>query len=451
MPYTYPPQWYEDPVPEGSSLIEPMRSWLWFLNGTHSSQASTVPWACVECWDGSTREVPPSGSMANLDSGNRWHPDTVTAALSGMWATFQAPSGGDVVNRFQIYYRLISQPTIRFCFLDDWSIGGGTDTSPTLPAASFENVIRFQAGDWTFTGLVDEGTALLVVYFTASDRQWVYMGDLVPINPVSLDPRPFTFSRDSGNPGWRPGAGADYRCISAVDDSTIITGNPDIAMGAPMDTTNDEDAFATRPICDVNGHTTTASHRYRVGEFRNLGAMNKHADSQTNSDRNSAGYDGSDNRFEHFNRTNDNARVVMLNIPAAAYDVHTTVYEESVPSTLIPSTGGDETPPVVTYVTPQPNVPIRSNSQITIDVTDDSGDFAGIQLRVKFPTARPKRPTETIHGGDTTGVFEPFYENCEVIPITDGFRFVLSRTGGWPASPTFTASPVDSSGNVIAS
>jgi hypothetical protein len=111
------------------------------------------------------------------------------------------------------------------------------------------------------------------------------------------------------------------------------------------------------------------------------------------------------------------------------------------------SGGGDTTPPTVTYVNPLPGSQIRSDSIITIDVTDNSGGFATIQLRVQYRSAVPALPTETIYSGDSAGEFEVFYKGSTVSSITDGLRFVIDRDEGWPSTPTFVASPVDSSGN----
>ncbi len=109
--------------------------------------------------------------------------------------------------------------------------------------------------------------------------------------------------------------------------------------------------------------------------------------------------------------------------------------------------GGDTNPPVVVYVDPLPGTQIRSDTTITLDVTDDSGGFAAVQLRVQYNSAAPALPTETVYSGDSLGDFEAFYESSTVSSITDGLRFVLTRDEGWPSTPTFVASPVDPSGN----
>jgi hypothetical protein len=341
--------------------------------------------------------------------------------------------------------------------LNDWAIGGGTDSNPTVPTTIEEAEIDNGGSDRHWFALVDEGAAIVMVWSDGStSRQWVYMGDMDSDNPLSVDPRPFVMSASWTTPGWRPASG-DYRGISAVDNTTIVSCSLDSEMQSPMEDSDDQDAFATRPLCSAALYSTTASHRYRLGKFRNLGAIGRFANSIDDNIRDTAGYTASDYRFEQWNRGNDNAAVVHLNINGVEYDDHAVVSEISVPNQLIPGAGSDDEPPVVTFVSPDPNTTIRSNTAITIDVTDNNNFFASIQLRVKFSGAAPPRATESIHGGDALGVFEPFYQQCSVTPITDGFRFVLQRVNpdpngsdtGWPSTPTFVVTPVDREGNAI--
>lgn len=114
----------------------------------------------------------------------------------------------------------------------------------------------------------------------------------------------------------------------------------------------------------------------------------------------------------------------------------------------------DTVRPVVTYVDPTPGTPIQPDRPITVDVTDDTGLFCNVALRVLYENARPARPEEVIYTGQR---FSAFYSESTVAPITDGFRFVLKRQHpdplrradepGWLATPTFEADPVDFGGN----
>ena len=457
MAYTYPPQWYEDSVGFANTWLA-AREFLWYLNGTHPTQVSTVPWSVIDCYDGVTREQPTSGDLSNLDPGNKWFPGSATAPSQDMWITVQAPGGGPVINRFQLYVRftVFTRANFSFIFLNDWSIGAGTPSSPTVPTTIESAEIANAFADAHWFALIDEGAVIVMVWSdSVAPRQWLYMGDMDSDNPLSVDPRPFVMSVAWTAPGWRP-SGADYRGISAVDNTTLISCALDNEMQNPMEDSADQDAFATRPLCSIALYSNTASHRYHLGKFRNLGAIGRFANSIDDNIRDTAGFTASDFRFEQWNRGQDNAAVVQLNLNEVEYDAHEVVSAISVPIQLIPATG-DEVPPVVTFVAPNPNTTIRSSTAITIDVTDNSNSFAGIQLRVKFSGAAPARATESIHAGDTLGVFEPFYQASSVIPINNGFRFVLKRVNpdpngsdtGWPSTPTFVVTPVDDAGNAI--
>ena len=458
MAYTYPPLWYEDTVGFSNTWLA-AREWLWWVNGVHPTATNTVPWTVVECYDGTTRLVPTNGDLSTLDASNRWSPDTGLAAVQNMWLTLQAPASGndDITNRFQIFvqFRVFTVCRFQLLFLNDWSIGAGSDFNPTVPTASEFADIPNHFDDYKWLGLLDEGTLILMIHSTASGgREWIYMGEVQSVNPITLDPRPFVMSAIQNAPGWRPG-GSDYRAISAVDNSTIVNVGVETELQLAFeDSTDNNDAFATRPMCRASCYSNVAGHRYQVGIFRNLGAMSRFAKSGDDNIRTSSGYTGSDNVFEQWNVGVANAGIIHLNIPEQSLAEYEFVSENSVPDVLIPSgtTPPTPTPPTVTFVSPPPNTTIRSNTSIVIDVTDMDG-FAGIQLRVQFKSAAT-HATETIHGGDVLGKFEPFYQDCTVTQITDGYRFVLTRVNpdptagdtGWLSPPTFVVTPIDSQG-----
>ena len=114
----------------------------------------------------------------------------------------------------------------------------------------------------------------------------------------------------------------------------------------------------------------------------------------------------------------------------------------------------DTVSPVVVFVDPPPGTPIQPDAAITVDVTDDTGTFCNVALRVLYENSRPSIPEEVIYTGQR---FSDFYVESTKTAIANGFRFVLRRVNpqaarrvddpGWPATPTFEADPIDSGGN----
>ena len=125
-----------DSVAPGSTY-DALRELWWWINGTHPTTANGIVWECIEVWDGTLREAPSGGKMTNLSSGNLWIPSTSPSGSlpSGAWAVFRN-TGGAVAAKFQIYVKMeaASQAGHSLVSLDDWSVGGGTGPSPTLPA-----------------------------------------------------------------------------------------------------------------------------------------------------------------------------------------------------------------------------------------------------------------------------------------------------------------------------
>lgn len=78
-------------------------------------------------------------------------------------------------------------------------------------------------------------------------------------------------------------------------------------------------------------------------------------------------------------------------------------------------------PPVATLVSPAPPT-ITQAASVTIDVTDDDGDLAGVAI-----TANGE-PVYTTAGG-----FVSPYTGSSTSGVTNGTRFVVTRTGGWLA------------------
>ncbi len=464
MPITYPPEFYKQSSAPANTY-DAMRDIIWFMNGNGTSQTSSVIWTCIDCFDGVTREQPTNGDMLNLTGGNLWRPGAVSSLAQGMWVALESTGNAHVAATFQIYGRceLFGPFSLSLMPLADFATGGAATSTPTLPAAILGQPPSVNAGDGRFpsvtdriyTVIFDEGMTIIRSNNESTTAQsWLYIGEVNSINLESSDPRPFIFKATVTN-NLRP-AQADYLRISIADSVTRANVRTDGESFNPMDSTNTHNDLGIEYVCKVNTWCVLAGDLYQMGFLRNIGGCAK--DIGSSSVLHTMGFDGSDFRFEMWSLTEDDPKMVTLWPLAIALADHTVVSELSIPDTLIPKVvAGDIILPEVVYVNPLPDTEIRSDTAITVDVTDDQQFFSGIQLRVRFDSARPPHPTETIHGGDVLGRFEPFYQDCAVQQIANGFRFTLTRVNpnpdatstGWPATPTFTATAVDTSGNTI--
>ncbi len=461
MALTYPPAHYEQAVALGSTY-DAIRDVWWVINGSHPVAVnSSTPWECIEVWDGTTREVPIGGVMSNLSGGNLWKPGiSVTSLPQNAWATFRSP-GGAVAAQFQIFVKMesSSQAGHSLISLDDWVVGGGTDATPALPATIIGQPPSGN-GDGRFTNqptyiwalILDEGMFLIRMINPAggdsNNMRWTYMGEVDLVSTEADDPRPFITPRNTSQAGWN-GSFTHVR-LSPVDQSTICSVRNRPYYDTSMGVTTRYNDLGLEYLCNVCFDAEDpAGHRHTVGYARNVGAIEQ----EVPHNRATAGYTGSDFRFEVTRiLASPNPQLVTLWPPGTALGAgHTIIAEESVPTQLIPAVtaggGGDTTRPVVVYVDPIAGSQIVPTTTLTIDVTDDSGGFANIQLRVRYEAADPLIPTETIYGGDDLDKFEPLYTSSTIAVISNGFRFVLTRDGGWPSTPTFIASPIDGSGN----
>lgn len=88
--------------------------------------------------------------------------------------------------------------------------------------------------------------------------------------------------------------------------------------------------------------------------------------------------------------------------------------------------GGDDTPPTIANITPAPGTPVEPDDAISFEVTDAQGLHSA---RVAFTLGDV---TELAHDGD---FYWPYKASVRE-DITDGWRFILRRTGGWRSPPT---------------
>jgi len=454
MALSVQPVYYEQAVALGSTY-DGIRDAFWWINGSHLSTTNAIPWECIECWDGTTRLVPTGGDMGALPGGNLWKPGAGSSLPINAWATFRNP-GGAASGFFQVHIRMRTsgQAEIMLIPLDDWSIGAGTDAAPTLPttilatSGSGNNIYTNQA-TFIWAVILDEGMFYIRMMATAgvnSNSRWTYLGEYQSWNTDADDPRPFIITT-SANVAGIP---ATTMCArrSPLNNSTLCTVRSYSYRYQTQGVATAYDEAGVDYLANVGLYSDTASHRFLMGTLRNIGAIDEVAPAA----RATCGITPTDYRFEVWRHVASVIGIVSSWPAGTALAAgHTVISEASIPTELQPASsggGGDTTPPVVTFVDPIPGVQIRASQAITLTVTDDSGGFGNIQLRVAYPTSKVSRPTETIYGGDRLGAFEACYTSSEITAIANGYQFVLRRDGGWPATPEFTASPIDSSGNI---
>lgn len=104
-----------------------------------------------------------------------------------------------------------------------------------------------------------------------------------------------------------------------------------------------------------------------------------------------------------------------------------------------PLGSGDATAPSVSGVTPAGGATLVPTSTVQLDVTD-AGGFRRVLLVAELPTSQ-----EVIHNG---AAFTATYQESTRTAITNGWRYVVRRVGGWPrGSWTLRPYAIDTSGN----
>jgi hypothetical protein len=99
------------------------------------------------------------------------------------------------------------------------------------------------------------------------------------------------------------------------------------------------------------------------------------------------------------------------------------------------------TPPVISNVSPGTGVAISATAPLEFDVTDNSGLFRRVVVKLQFVG---QEAWEIAYDGD---YFDPRYSvGSSRAVITNGWRYTLNRDGGWPGSPTLTVFAIDQQG-----
>jgi hypothetical protein len=109
------------------------------------------------------------------------------------------------------------------------------------------------------------------------------------------------------------------------------------------------------------------------------------------------------------------------------------------------SAGGETTPPTVTVVTPPEGTPLNPDTQLVVDVQDETG----LSVNRLFATFANSSSSEAIYDG--TNFLQPYADFSSIQELTPGlhYRFTLRRTGGWPGAVALNVLPVDTSGNLV--
>jgi hypothetical protein len=118
---------------------------------------------------------------------------------------------------------------------------------------------------------------------------------------------------------------------------------------------------------------------------------------------------------------------------ASSIDMGGRAYAPIGGTTIIPVT-----PPVVSNILPANGTPIYATTPLQFDITD-TDVFTAVIVMVSFADGT----YEVVYD---SSVFATGYASSTFSEITDGFRFVLRRRGGWPSSPTLKVIGVDAAG-----
>lgn len=128
--------------------------------------------------------------------------------------------------------------------------------------------------------------------------------------------------------------------------------------------------------------------------------------------------------------------VITTDIGSSASSIGT----QTVDATLIPPLG-DVVDPVVSGQSPAPGSVINPNTAVTFNVTDN----VALRTVFVFVAFAGTDAREVVHDGTS---FTPNYAGASTRTGTSAnYAYTCRRFGGWPASPTFVALPIDTSGN----
>ncbi len=97
----------------------------------------------------------------------------------------------------------------------------------------------------------------------------------------------------------------------------------------------------------------------------------------------------------------------------------------------------DYVEPQITNLSPAPGSVIYPWTTVSFDVTDETG-ILFLEIQADHGTR------EVIHDGDA---FVYPYTTSSRVPVENGWRYQVRRTGGWKTSPRFLVRAFDTAGN----
>jgi hypothetical protein len=232
------------------------------LCGEHATATSTTDWTVVDSWDGTTRTAPVSGDLA--DCANAWVPGG-GAPGSGSWIVLRSQPGR-VAAQFQVKFtNNAGTPQVQLIPYDDWTVGGGTGGTPTLPTRiTAAATLAVSTPTAPRAAVWDEAMfAFMTLNTTDATQRQGYVGEVDSRATEANDPRPFVHFNNSG--GWESSTWARY---SPIDDTTsLTTGLVMIDTTSPQSTTFPIGLF----ISATEVYFSTSGHQHFAGIARHIG------------------------------------------------------------------------------------------------------------------------------------------------------------------------------------
>lgn len=102
----------------------------------------------------------------------------------------------------------------------------------------------------------------------------------------------------------------------------------------------------------------------------------------------------------------------------------------------------DEVPPVVGNFSPVPGETLQPSDTVQFDVTDNQGLLVRTIVIAWFKETGEQ---EVVHDGD--GFVGYYSATSSRTIISGGYRYYVSRSGGWTYAPTIRVFSIDSDGN----
>jgi len=196
--------------------IELMVDTIEALCGGVGSIPSTTTWTVIDSWDGTSREVPTDNLLANATTD--WAPGGAVP-VSGSWIVLQCQSGERTTVHQSKWTVTGSTANVQLIPYADWTPGGGTGASPTLPTRiTTTTSLNLSVGSTPRSLVWDESmVAIAGLYPAGVSVVGVYLGEVHPYADEVDFPRPFVHVRVTGTTGWDGGSWVHY---SPFDDTT---------------------------------------------------------------------------------------------------------------------------------------------------------------------------------------------------------------------------------------